>query len=97
MSISSLSSLATTAFDSARSSLKAMADAATAPPGGAAAKTATSADTGGPAAELSAMARDTVDVSSVKAAAEDPAPAVADQETPVRPRSRLGNALDSYA
>jgi hypothetical protein len=91
MSISSLSSLATTAFDTARSTLKAMADAATAPP---AASAETAADT---AADLGAMTRDTVDVSSDNATAKGPAPVVAEEEAPVRPRSRLGNSLDSYA
>jgi hypothetical protein len=94
MSISSLSSLATTAFDTARSTLKAMADAAAAPPADAA---KAALGTGRTAADLSAMTQDTVEVSAPKAAKQTTAPVAAEQQTPVRPRSRLGNSLDSYA
>ena len=92
MSISSLSSLATTAFDTARSTIKAMAEAATAPP----ADTATADKSA--ATDLGLMSLDTQETVVIKTAgtvAETP-PAAA-PEKPARPRSRLGNSLDSYA
>jgi 3-phosphoglycerate kinase len=110
MSISSLSSLATTAFDTAKSTLKAMADAATAPPtDAAAAKTganAATAKTGADAAttekstaaDLGLMTLDTLDTVDVKTAwTAAETPKTTGEEKPARPRSRLGNSLDSYA
>ena len=101
MSISSLSSLATTAFDTARSTIKAMADAATAPPA-TAEKPTTDPSAATDLGLMSLDTQDTVDVKTAWTATETPAaaagtPAATAEEKPARPRSRLGNALDSYA